>query len=110
MSNPEVEKLMLSIPGRLTSETLAGLDGTVQFDLDFEGNDKWFLTVCDGKAEIQRGTFPTPAATFMAGSDDFISLLTGDIENIGYSFMQGKIVFEGSINILWRVLSQLREQ
>ena len=108
MSNPEIEKLMLSIPDRLSKESLAGIDGTIQFDLDPESSETWLLTIQDGKAEIKRGKAIKPDATFIAGSEDFIALLSGNIEEIGWSFMQGKIVFEGNISIVWRVLSQLR--
>ncbi len=109
MSNPEIEKLMLSIPGRLSTEKLAGLNGAVQFDLDLDNTETWVLAIQDQKAQITRGKVTKPDATFMSGSEDFIALLSGDIEEIGWSFLQGKIVFEGNISILWTVLTQLRK-
>jgi putative sterol carrier protein len=108
MSNTEIKKLMLSIPGRLSKESLAGINGTIQFDLDSESSETWLLSIQEGKGEIKRGKATKPDATFIAGSQDFFALLSGNIEEIGWSFMQGKIVFEGDISIVWRVLSQLR--
>jgi len=107
MSNPEIEKLMLSIPGRLSKEHLAGINGTIQFDFDPANSDAWSLTIQDGQSEMKRGRVTKPDATFMADSEDFISLLSGDIEKIGWSFMQGKIVIEGNMALVWRVLAQM---
>jgi len=108
MSNPEIEQLMLSIPSRLPKEDLAGINATIQFDLDGESSETWLLTIRDEKSEIKRGRVNKPDASFMSGIEDFIGLLSGDIEKITWSFMQGKIVVEGNMTIVWRVLAQLR--
>lgn len=107
MSHPEIEKLMLSLPGRLSKDQLAGINGTIQFDLDSENDETWSLTVQDGKSEIKRGRVEKPDATFMAEAEDFLGMLSGDIDQIGWSFMQGKIVIEGNMTIVWRVLVPL---
>ena len=108
MSNPEIEQLMLSIPARLPEECLEGIDATIQFDFDGESSEPWLLTIRDKKSEIKRGRVDKPDAIFMAGIDDFLIMLSGDIEKIGWSFLQGKIVVEGDMTVVWRVLSQLR--
>ncbi len=108
MSNPQIEQLMLSIPSKLDQELLAGINATIQFDLDEDGNEMWLLTIGDRRSEIKRGKVDAPDVIFIAGGDDFIELLSGDIEKIGWSFMQGKIVVEGDMTILWRVIGQLR--
>jgi len=108
MSNTEIEKLMLSIPGKLTKETLQGINATIQFDFDGENSEPWLLTIREEKSEIKRGRVNKPDAIFIAGTDDFFTLMSGDIEKIGWSFLQGKIVVEGDMSVVWKVLSQLR--
>ena len=108
MSNPEIEQVMLSIPERLPRENLEGINATIQFDFDGESSEPWMFTIRDEKSEIKPGKVDKPDAIFMAGIEDFLVLLSGDIEKIGWSFLQGKIVVEGDMTIVWRVLAQLR--
>jgi putative sterol carrier protein len=108
MSNPEIEQLMLSIPGRLPMESLEGINAAIQFEFDSENSESWLLTIRDEKSEMKRGRVNKPDAIFMAGTEDFLVMLSGDIEKIGWSFLQGKIVVEGDMTIIWRVLAQLR--
>lgn len=108
MSNPEIEQLMLSIPGKLTKENLEGINATILFDFDGESSELWLLTIKEEKSEVKRGRVDKPNAVFMAGIEDFLTLISGDIEKIGWSFLQGKIVVEGDMTVVWKVITQLR--
>ncbi len=109
MSNRSIESLMTSLPGRFQRDDLNGIETTIQFDFDGDDGGKWFLTIHDQKAEITEGTADKPDATFMSGPDDFINMMSGNLEEIGWSFMQGKIVISGNLSVVWRSLALLRE-
>jgi alkyl sulfatase BDS1-like metallo-beta-lactamase superfamily hydrolase len=108
MSKPDIEQLMFSLPEKFQKVRLEGMDTVIHFDFDGEGDENWILAIRDGHAEIKRGIAEKPNAVFMVGFDDFVALLSGNTEEIGWSFMQGKIVVSGNMSVLWRVLALIR--
>jgi putative sterol carrier protein len=86
-------------------------DGTtIQYYLSGTGGGQWFTTFQGQKCQVQSGTTDHPDAFLDTSAEDFIGMLTGSPEEIGWAFIQGRFNMSGNIATLWRVLALLREE
>ncbi len=108
MTPTNIDELLRNVAGKFDASSYAGSDATLGFHLVGEGSGDWSMTIRDGTCEITPGPAANPDAVLDASAEDFINMLTGSEEEIGWSFMQGRFNMTGNILPLWRALAMIR--
>ncbi len=68
----------------------SGVNRTIQFDFTGRDAGTWALTVHDGTMDYSQGPATNPNATITVDSDDWLKVLSGELNPIT-AFMGGKI-------------------
>ncbi|KPK91784.1 MAG: hypothetical protein AMJ88_12640 [Anaerolineae bacterium SM23_ 63] len=92
----------------LQANTTEGVDATIQFHLIGESCEDWRVILRGKHCAVEPGTVENPDATFTAEVQDFIRLMKGEMEEVGWSFMQGRLIVIGDMSVLWKILAQSR--
>ena len=85
-------------------EKVAGLSATYQFDLTGES---WTLRIHDGAASASPGPAEAPNTTFVASTDDWMSIATGKLNPVT-AFMQQKLKVKGDMGLAMRLQGLLQ--
>jgi putative sterol carrier protein len=83
-------------------EKVAGIVGTIQFELSGEGGGKWALELDDGTMDIIEGGVESPTSTILMSTEDFASLINGQLNAVA-AFMTGKIKVQGDMNLVMKL-------
>ena len=105
----DLEQLFKNLAGKFQTDSTLDFDANIQYRLSGESGGDWFMTIRGRQCEIQRGIVEKPDATLESSVEDFVSMITGSQEEIGWAFMQGRFNMIGNIMPLWRVLAFFRE-
>ena len=106
MEDISVENLLAKLAGKMTSDSLAGLDGTLQLELTGEKVGIWHVVIKDERYHVNEGPSPAPTLTMTCDSNDFAELLTGRLD-IMQSFMSGKLKISGDMSLAMRLAGNL---
>ncbi len=85
-----------AMPTYFKSKDAAGVNSTIQFDLQGEKGGSWYVTVADGTCAVNKGTAPNPAATVRMTVSDFVDLALGKLSPT-LAFMTGKVKIDGDM-------------
>jgi putative sterol carrier protein len=74
-----------------------GIDAVVQFNLTGEGAGEYYMTIKDGKIDVQPGkAAANPKMTLTADAQDYAAIATGKM-NAMQAFSSGKLKVAGDI-------------
>jgi putative sterol carrier protein len=102
-----VAELMEKMPGAFIPEKAVGVDAVIQFKFTGAEAGDWNVTIKDGKVDVARGTHPTPKMTLTADSEDYIKIITGELDGM-QAFMQGKIKLAGDLNLAMKLMQMFK--
>jgi putative sterol carrier protein len=108
MTQTDLEQTLKKLADKFRDKDALKIDTTIQFCLSGGGGGDWFMTIHGPECIVERGIAKNPEATLEASVEDFINLVNGAQEEIGWAFMQGRFNMTGNISPLWRVLAFLR--
>ncbi len=98
-----VEELFAKMPGAFLAEKAAGVDAVIQFKFTGEQAGDWFVTIKDGKCEVEKGVHATPKLTLAAAGTDAVKVLTGQMDGM-QAFMQGKLRLTGDMSLAMKLM------
>ncbi len=105
----DLEEFLLDLAGKFRPGGPVDFNTAIQFHLSGDGGGDWSMKIHEGQCEVSPGIAEGADATLDTSADDFIKMMTGSQEEIGWAFMQGRFNMTGNILPLWRVLAFLRE-
>jgi putative sterol carrier protein len=76
----------------------------IQFHLYGEMEEDWSVVVEAGHCSLIQEAVAEPDVTIIVDREDFVKMMTGQLEEVGWSFMQGSLVVCGDASVLWRAL------
>lgn len=77
----------------------AGVNKTIQFDFTGAEAGTWALTIRDGALSYQQAPAENPNATVTADSDDWLKILSGEL-NAMTAFTSGKLKVKGDVMLM----------
>jgi putative sterol carrier protein len=92
----------------LQANTTEGMNAVIQFHLIEESCEDWRVILRGKQCVVEPGTVENADATLTAETQDFIRLMNGQMEEVGWSFMQGRIIVSGDMSVLWKILARSR--
>ena len=108
MNKNTVREIMIEMRKHLQANTTEGVNAVIQFHLVGETCEDWRAILRGKQCVVEPGTVENPDASFTAEAQDFIRMMNGQMEEVGWSFMQGKIIVSGDMSVLWKILAQSR--
>ena len=84
------------LPRRFNSAKAAGVDVTVQLNIEGSQGGDWIVTIKDQKMTIKEGVTANPALLVRMTEKDYMDVINDKISG-EKAFMTGKIHFKGSI-------------
>ncbi|MHB1256687.1 MAG: SCP2 sterol-binding domain-containing protein [Dethiobacteraceae bacterium] len=94
--------VFLGLQQRLDGQEIKGLNATFQFEL--EGNEEgvYHIIFIEGSGKTGEGAVATPNLTVTMNSDDFRSMLAGEL-NPAAAFMGGKLKVKGDMGLAMKL-------
>lgn len=108
MTKDTVREVMLEMLEHLQANTTEGANAVIQFHLVGESCEDWRVILRGKHCVVEPGTVENPDAAFTADTQDFIRMIHGQMEEVGWSFMQGRLIVSGDMSVLWKILAQSR--
>ena len=102
-----VAELMEKMQGAFLPEKAQGVDANIQFKFTGEEAGDWVAAIKDGKVDVSRGTHPSPKMTLTADSQDYVKIITGELDGM-QAFMQGKIKLAGDLNLAMKLMQMFK--
>ena len=84
------------MPEAFVADKAGGVDVVFQYGIGGDDGGQWYVTIKDLKCEVAAGTHDQPTTTILMGSDDFLSLIKGEL-NAMKAFTMGKLKIKGDI-------------
>ena len=96
-----IDQTMRDAPQYFQPENARGVDAVVQ--LHFTGREAgdWFLIVNGGNCSVESGIHPSATMKLTIDGQDYLDILDGRLQAMS-AFMQGRIQFEGDLNLAMR--------
>lgn len=108
MTKNTVREVMEEMLKNLQANTTEGMNTVIQFHLIGESCEDWRVILRGKHCVVEPGTVENPDATFTADTQDFFRMMNGQMEEVGWSFMQGKLIVSGDMSVLWKILARSR--
>ena len=103
-----IADLMSKMPGAFLPEKAQGMDAVIQFVFTGSQAGEWYASIKDGKCETAQGSSARkPTMTLTADSDDYIKLITGEMDPM-QAFMQGKVKLQGDLNLAMKLTQMFK--
>jgi putative sterol carrier protein len=110
MNSNKIQKTMQELSKNLRMNATENANATIQFHLLGEPDEDWRVILRGKHCVVEPGTVENPDATFSASTQDFIHMMHGQMEEVGWSFMQGRLIVSGDMSVLWRILAQAKSR
>jgi putative sterol carrier protein len=93
-----VAEIFQRLPDAFQPEAAGDTEAVIAFRLSGAEAGDWTVTIAHGTATVEQGGHADPTLTFSADSEDFVALITGELEPMS-AFMRGKLQLDGSIGL-----------
>ena len=100
--NPQ--EIFDQMSANLNADAAKGMNSTIQFNLSGDNGGQWYVTVKDGKAEVNKGTAPSANMTMSMAANDYVDMITGKL-NGQMAFMSGKLKIAGDMGLAMKMQS-----
>jgi putative sterol carrier protein len=104
-----VKDVIAVMPQYFLPEAAAGMDATLQLDLDGEGGGVWHLIVADQKLDIHEGPAANPNMTLKMAAADYLAMINGET-NPMQLFMKGKVKVGGDMSLALKMQNLFKMQ
>jgi len=105
MADPTIREILSEL-AKPDPEKLAGVTGTILFDVAGDAPTQYTLVFADGKAELQEGSPGVPDMTVSATSQDLIAIGKDELSPL-HAVMRGKIKISGDMSLALHLQSML---
>ncbi|MCX8153004.1 MAG: SCP2 sterol-binding domain-containing protein [Candidatus Bathyarchaeota archaeon] len=90
------------LPKRFKAEKAAGIDITVQVDIEGPNGGSWVVFIKNQKIEAREGTYNSPTLRIAMEEKDYLDVINGKISG-EKAFFSGKLRFKGDIGLALRL-------
>jgi len=98
------QEIFDEMPKQLNTDAAKGMTSTIQFNLSGDNGGQWYVAIKDGKAEVSKGTAPSPNMTMSMAAQDYVDMTTGKL-NGQMAFMSGKLKISGDMGLAMKMQS-----
>ena len=105
MADPTIREVLSEL-ARPDPEKVAGVEGTILFDITGETPTQYTLVLADGKAELQEGATEAPDMTLSITSQDLIAIGKDELKPL-HAVMQGRIKISGNMSLALHLQSMI---
>lgn len=88
-------------------DTLAQIQGILQFVVTGEGGGEWYIQIAEGRGEVKPGMNEAPTTTFTVDAADWMALMQRKVDP-QMLFMQGKLKITGDMSLAMRLGQLIR--
>ncbi len=97
-----IRELMDRMPAAFQPQKAGGVEAVIQYHLTGEESGDWVIRIEGGECKVERGTADDPTLTLTADSDDYIKVVTGQLNGMT-AFAQGKLKLKGDISLAMKL-------
>jgi putative sterol carrier protein len=101
------DQVVAEMPTYFLPEKAGSTSAAIQFELSGANAGKWFVKIADGKATSGPGEVENPNLTFVADSNDYVKIFTGQLDPTA-AFMSGKLKIRGDMGLAIRMQTMFR--
>ena len=94
----DVKEIFDEMPAAFLPEKAAGMNKTIQIDLNGEGGGQWAIKIANDTISVDRGQVDAPNLTLKMEAGDYVDLVHGRANSMNL-FMAGKVKVEGDISL-----------
>ena len=98
------QEIFDQMAANINPDAAKGMNSTIQFNLSGDDGGQWYTTIKDGKAEVTKGTAPSPNMTLSMSSQDYVDMTMGKL-NGQMAFMSGKLKISGDMGLAMKLQS-----
>jgi putative sterol carrier protein len=107
MADLTAQEIVMAMPKAFNAASADGLNADLQLRLAGDQGGDWVVGVRNGACTVQPGTVPNPQVTLNADAQDFVGLVTGQL-NPMTAFMTGRLRVQGDMGLAARFPSLFR--
>ena len=96
------QEIFDEMPKNVNADAAKGMNSTIQFNLAGDGGGQWYVAIKDGKAEVGKGTAPSPNMTLSMTAQDYVDMIMGKL-NGQMAFMSGKLKISGDMGLAMKM-------
>jgi putative sterol carrier protein len=94
----DVKEIFDEMPGAFLADRAAGMNKTIQIDLNGDGGGQWAINIADGSLSVDEGQADAPNLTLRMDAADYVELVHGRANAMAL-FMAGKVKVEGDVSL-----------
>ena len=102
--NPTPQEIFDQMSANLNTDAAKGMNATIQFNLAGDNGGQWYVSIKDGKAEVSKGSAPSPNMTLSMSASDYVDMIMGKL-NGQMAFMSGKLKISGDMGLAMKMQS-----
>jgi len=94
----DVKGIFNQMPAAFLPEKAAGINKTIQINLDGDGGGQWAIKIAGGTISVNEGQADAPDLTLKMDAGDYVDLVHGRANPMSL-FMAGKVKVEGDVSL-----------
>lgn len=94
----DLQEIFEKMPQAFVPEKAAGVNATIQLNLNGDDGGNWLLKIADGEIAAEEGEADSPDLTLDMDADDYVALTRGEANPMTL-FMAGRIKLQGDVTL-----------